>query len=108
MTSPPFAIIAEFRIREGVEAEYLEQVAALLELNAADDGLLRFAVYRAGDDPLSFLFYEEWRDEEAFDASLQAAWRELYKEKVAPLWSGPRIMRRFHGVPIRWEAPSQE
>jgi quinol monooxygenase YgiN len=78
-------LFAEFTAREGTEAE----VARLIEDYALkvreEEGNIAFDVYTKAADPRAFWIFEAYRDEDAFQAHLNAPYGGPFNAALTPL-----------------------
>lgn len=73
-----------------VAAGHADTVVRLLRTNAeasrGEPGCLEFSVFQDADDPRRILLYEEYTDEEAFQAHRRTPhFREIIEAQVVPL-----------------------
>ena len=67
-----YAVIAKWTAKPG-EAEEVERcLAAITPLARAEPGNLQYTVHRDPDDPQVFVIYEQYADEAAFQAHVDA------------------------------------
>ena len=88
------SIVAIIKVRDGHHGEF-EAVARKLvaAVNASEPGCLLYTLNR-GDDPLTYVFMERYRDEEAVKAHRATEhYRTLGKEMGAHLDGAPTILR---------------
>lgn len=66
-----------------------EQVASIIEgviaPSRAEAGCLTYQTHRAIDDPNVFYFYEQWRDQDAFDQHVASPHYQAYRADSANL-----------------------
>ena len=66
-----------------------EQLASIIEgviaPSRAEAGCLTYQTHRAIDDPNVFYFYEQWRDQDAFDQHVASPHYQTYREDSASL-----------------------
>src|SRR5215475_7924178 len=79
-------VVARYLVTAGHEST----VACLLHENEiasrTEPGCLEFTVYEAIEDPRSFLLYERYTDEDAFQAHRQTPhFRSIIEDQVVPL-----------------------
>jgi quinol monooxygenase YgiN len=68
----PTTVIARFRIKEGKEEEALERLRAMAAaVEANEPGALAYVCHRAIDDPAEVIFFEVYKDDEAFGGHMQ-------------------------------------
>lgn len=103
MSDEPITVVAQFEIRDGAEADFEAAIDEFVPHCLADPGLIRFRVHRDADDPRRFLFYEDWEDRAAFDASMSAPWRGPYLAATRHLWERPRVVRVYERLAGPWD-----
>jgi quinol monooxygenase YgiN len=75
-------VVAKLRARAGREKELealLKRQVAAVRANEPD--CLAYRLHRLGQDPTTFLFYEQYRTEAAFDAHRKAPHLAAYRER---------------------------
>lgn len=63
-----YVLIAQWTSLAGCEKRVVEVLTAMAGPSNAEPGCRRWQPHRSTDDPRSFLIYEEYEDEAAFDA----------------------------------------
>ncbi|HPW69100.1 MAG: putative quinol monooxygenase [Desulfomonilia bacterium] len=81
-------VVAVMKAAESREKEMEEAVRALVTEVQAEDGTLVYAVHRGRKEPGKFLFYEKYRDKDAFKAHGATSHFAEFFGKVAPLLDG--------------------
>jgi len=65
----PFALVVRFTVRPEAEAEFDDLIArTTAEIRSREPGTLVYACHRVDGAPRQRIFYELYRDREAFDA----------------------------------------
>ncbi len=65
--------------------EIRELMTELMRASRAEPGCVKFDVFHSHDDPLTFLLYETWADEQAWkDHRERDAVQTIYLPKVLP------------------------
>ena len=62
-----FVLVVRMKMKEGMEDRVLEIARELAEASRAEAGCEAYAPCRAVDDPSALLFYEQYRDQTAFE-----------------------------------------
>jgi quinol monooxygenase YgiN len=62
-----FVLVVRMKAKEGEEARALEVMHELAAASRQEPGCEAYVPCRDPDDPLSFLFYEQYRDKAAFE-----------------------------------------
>lgn len=85
-----FALVVRFDLRAGCEAEFDRLVeTTTVQIRAEEPGTLLYLCHIVQDAPGSRVFYELYRDREAFQAhEVQAHVKEFHARR-APLMAGP-------------------
>ena len=79
-------VVARYVVTEGHEAAVAELLRENAEASRAEPGCLEFSVYQAIDDARAFLLYEEYTDEDAFQAHRRTAhFKSIIEQQVVPL-----------------------
>ena len=102
-----YVLIVSARVKPEQRGRFLEAIEENAVTSVRDEpGCLRFDVVRDSDDPDHYLFYEVYRDEEAFKAHRAsdrfARWREAAdtvlsapsRRPTPPWWSHAPTARR--------------
>ncbi|HEY7622410.1 MAG TPA: putative quinol monooxygenase [Solirubrobacteraceae bacterium] len=63
-----YVLIARMTAREGEEERAAELIGRLAPASNAEPGCIQYVPHRAVDNPRSFMLYEQYRDEAAFEA----------------------------------------
>lgn len=79
-------VVARYRVREGHDSTVARLLRKNAEASLAEPGCLEFTVYRETDEPRSFLLYERYTSEDAFQAHRQTPhFEDIIEKQVAPL-----------------------
>ena len=76
-------LCAEFTARPGHEADVERLVAGLAGRVRQESGNVSFIVHRRLDDPAAFFVYEEYADDAAFAAHIQADYGVAFNAELA-------------------------
>ena len=91
-------VIAEYQAGEGRGDEVAAALAHHVAATRAEPGCVTFIAYRDPDDPDHFALYEQYTDENAFQAHRQTAHFASYVDgQIAPLLEY-RNWRRYQEV----------
>jgi quinol monooxygenase YgiN len=83
------ALYAEFTAAYGRVAEVAELLSRLAAIVRAEPGNLQFQIHRHAQSPERFFVYEVYRDQEAFEAHLDAASSRAFNDELASLIEEP-------------------
>ncbi len=78
-------ISARIQVKEECRQQFVEASKAIIEGTRAEDGCLFYALHEDVHEPGSFLFYEEWRDQEAIDNHFKEPHFLKFGEDIADL-----------------------
>jgi quinol monooxygenase YgiN len=81
-------VVAVMKAAQGREKEMEEAIGALVTEVQAEEGTLVYAVHRGRKEPGKFLFYEKYRDKDAFKAHGVTPHFAEFFGKIAPLLDG--------------------
>ena len=59
-------VIARVFVKEGQETAFMEVATTLLHATRAEEGNISYTLYQSTTDPKESIFYEEYKDENAF------------------------------------------
>ena len=97
------SLIFRMKIKEGKEAEALaemEKMAAAVEAN--EPGVLAYVFHRLHDDPLQFVLFESYVDDDAFQAHMKTPHMAAFQASVADAFDTSEIqvarLERIAGV----------
>jgi quinol monooxygenase YgiN len=98
-TDAPVTVIAEYQAHAGRGDEVAMILARHVTATRAEPGCANFTAYRDPEDPEHFALYEEYTDENAFQAHRKTThFVAFVEEQIAPLLLDRR-WRRYHEVP---------
>ncbi|MEV6526095.1 putative quinol monooxygenase [Longispora sp. NPDC051575] len=89
-----FALVVRFDCRDEAAAAEFDELTtgAVAEITAKEPGTLVYATHRVEGEPLARVFYEAYRDREAFQAHEDAPHvREFHARKNPLLVGEPRV-----------------
>jgi quinol monooxygenase YgiN len=93
--SEQLTIIAKLRAKPGKEARVRELFSALRGPTHKESGCLYYELHQSLEDPLDFVFYENWASAEHLDAHLKTSHvRETFKE-ASEILDGPIEISRW-------------
>lgn len=88
----PVMVVVYVRTRPGMEDEAKKEIMEIADPIRGNRDCLEYRVYQDRRDPDSFVFYEIWVSEEAFEAHLDRRYMDHYKTRVDDLFES----RRWH------------
>lgn len=78
-------LLAEFTAREGAEDEVARLIVEYAGKVREEEGNLAFDVHTKTSDPRAFCVFEVYRDEDAFQAHLDAPYGAPFNSALSPL-----------------------
>lgn len=87
--------IAKVQVLKGKENEYLSLVAPLIKASKTESGNLSYSVCQDIQDSSRFIVYEEYIDENAFNAHCNTALFQDFVNRVKPLLAKEIDIRLF-------------
>jgi quinol monooxygenase YgiN len=88
-------LLAEFTAREGTEDEVARLIVDYAEKVREEEGNVTFDVYTKASHPRAFWIFEVYRDEDAFQAHIQAPYGGPFNAALAPLIEEDASMLTF-------------
>ena len=86
-----FALVVKMTTRAGEEERAAEIIPQLVAATREEPGNLHYIPHRDPEDPRVFLFYEQYRDREAFEAhGASAHFQDLALGQLFPLMEDRR------------------
>jgi quinol monooxygenase YgiN len=86
-----FALVVRFDVRDAAAAERFDELTAevVAQIVAKEPGTLVYATHAVPDQPSARVFYELYRDRNAFDAHERAPHVIEFHARKDPLLAGP-------------------
>jgi len=92
-------VIARYVVGEGHDATVARLLRKNAEASRTEPGCLEFSVYQEIDDPRTFLLYERYTSEDAFQAHRQTPhFQNIIEQQVVPLLD-ERVWTRVEALP---------
>lgn len=91
-------LIAEFVAKPDRVEALQTLLAGLIETTRAEQGCVRYDLWRSADRPHEFVFVEEWETEDDLQRHLSAAHLQHAKAQLDDLLQQPLELRRFQSV----------
>ena len=88
-------IIGTVTAKPETREELLSLLAAQIEPTRAEPGCINYDFHVDETDPCAFVFYENWKDEEVFQAHLQMPHLKPLFGQIERLLARPVDIRRF-------------
>ncbi|MDR1403542.1 MAG: antibiotic biosynthesis monooxygenase [Tannerellaceae bacterium] len=88
-------IVARLTIKSGHESAFIGIASTLVEATRQEEGNLFYALYQSPANPSEFIFYEEYKDEEAFQTHSSSPHFAVFAESTKDLTEGALIVDQF-------------
>jgi len=82
-------IIAKAKAKPGMEEEVKKELMALIGPTRSEEGCVQYNLHQSADDPLVFMFYENWISQEAFNEHIQTMHLQSLLNKADELFAEP-------------------
>ena len=89
MPDPKVMIVARFNAKAGKEEEVEKILVSLVEPTRAEEGCVFYYLHRVKEEKGHFLFYECFRDEEAFNFHVETPYIKGFFDRTDELLSEP-------------------
>jgi len=89
------AIVARLSVKAGQEKAFLEVAAKLVAATRAEAGNLFYTLYQSAENPTAFIFYEEYKDDAAFDTHASSAHFAAFAEAIKDMTAGAIAIDKF-------------
>lgn len=93
-----YVVVATYTVRAGEEEAVREALEAMTPLTRGEEGCLAYVAHRSAEDPTVFFLYEEYVDEDGFEAHVASEHFERHIKGF--VW--PRLADRVRviGAPL--------
>jgi quinol monooxygenase YgiN len=88
-------IVARVAVKEGQENAFIEIASKLVAATRAEEGNLFYTLYQSTENPSIFIFYEEYKDDEAFEAHSSSAHFAAFAEATNDMMAGELVVDQF-------------
>ena len=91
-------LVANFKAKQGKEKELEELLLGMVPKVQAEEGTLMYTLHKAKKDEGQFLFYEQYKDKEAFDFHRKTPYFQEFAGKLADLLEGNAKLETFEDI----------
>jgi quinol monooxygenase YgiN len=88
-------VVARVAVKDGQEAAFIEIALTLVKATRTEEGNLFYSVYQSPANPTEFIFYEEYKDDAAFQTHASSAHFATFAEGIKDLTAGDFIIDEF-------------
>ena len=89
------AVVARVVVKEGKEAAFIQVAATLEEATRKEPGCLFYTLYRSATNPRMFIFYEEYKDDAAFQAHAGSPHFKVFADAISDMLAGDLIVDEY-------------
>jgi len=88
-------IVARVKVKEGQEAAFIAVASVLVEATRKEPGCLFYTLYQSPMDSKSFIFYEEYKDQAAFDSHSNSDHFNTFAGTLGDILDGDLVVDQF-------------
>ena len=88
-------VVARVTVKEGQEAAFTAVASVLVEATRKEAGCLFYTLYQSPMDPKSFIFYEEYKDQAAFDFHSNSDHFKTFAGAIGDMLDGGLLVGEF-------------
>ena len=102
--SEPLTVIAHARAKPGKEAQAREILRALVAPTKLEEGCIDYDLHESVDDPVLFVFFENWTSAAALDAHSRSPHIAHFRSICAESLVEPPVISKWKIVPAGGQA----
>ena len=88
-------IVARVEVLPGKEQAFLQAADALIKGTRAEEGNISYNLYQNPSQPVSFIFYEEYKDQHAMDVHAASPHFQTFGEAIKGMLASDLIIETF-------------
>lgn len=88
-------IVARVEVLPGKEQAFINQAEALIQGTRAEEGNISYNLYQNPSDQKSFIFYEEYKNQQAMDAHAASAHFQVFAKAIGEMLASDLIIESF-------------
>ena len=88
-------VVARVTVKEGQEAAFIKVASVLVEATRKEPGCLFYTLYQSPLDTKSFIFYEEYKDDAAFDSHANSDHFKVFAGAIGDMLDGDFVVDQF-------------
>ena len=88
-------IVARVKVKDGQEAAFIKVASVLVEATRKEPGCLFYTLYQSPMDTKSFIFYEEYKDQAAFDYHSNSDHFKTFAGAIGDILDGDLVVGEF-------------
>lgn len=97
-------VVARMKVQSGKESEFETMVKEIIPQVEKEEGTLQYTLSRAQANPLEYLFFEKYRDQEAINSHMTTEYFKEMSKKLAGVLDGAPVIEIFEevdGIPLK-------
>lgn len=88
-------IVARVTVKKGKEKVFIEAAAKLVETTRQEEGNVSYHLYQSPEQPTAFIFYEEYKDDAAFDIHTSSEHFKAFGDAIKDILDGDLSIEEF-------------
>ena len=88
-------VVARVTVKEGQEAAFIAVGNVLVEATRKEPGCLFYTLYQSTTNPRTFVFYEEYKDQTAFDSHANSDHFKTFVGAIGNIVDGDLVVDEF-------------
>lgn len=88
-------IVARLEVLPGKEQEFIGKAEPLIQGTRAEEGNISYNLYQNPANPVAFIFYEEYKDQQAMDTHAASAHFQAFGKAIEGLLASDLIIETF-------------
>lgn len=88
-------IVCRVLVKEGQEAAFIETAKVLIEATRQEPGNVSYNLYQSPFDSKTFIFYEEYKDDDAFNTHANSAHFKAFADAIPPMLAADLNIEQF-------------
>lgn len=88
-------IVARLEVLKGKEKEFISVAGSLIKGTRAEEGNISYTLYQSPENPVEFIFYEEYKDQKAMAIHAASAHFKAFEQAVGKLLAKELIIETF-------------
>lgn len=88
-------IVARAEVQKGKEQEFIQKTENLIKSTRKEDGNISYHLYQSPEDPARFIFYEEYKNDEAINAHSASEHFNAFAKSIENILAKELIIETF-------------
>ncbi|AFY43783.1 putative quinol monooxygenase [Nostoc sp. PCC 7107] len=102
----PIVVAARFNIKPDKREDFLELSTSVFQQTIAESGVISYSFYEDSNLRNHFIFFEEWKSQEALKFHLKTPYLEILMQKFPEFINGEPNVRVYEINKVDYELPS--